>query len=58
MDDLFKYLDTDKSEWLEDINSLHRRVRKHNFPCNDNNVVFMQQVHSKTTGKRSVLLIV
>ena len=58
MDDLFKYLDIDKSEWLEDINSLQPRVRKCNFPCNDNNVVLMQQVHSKTTGKRSVLLIV
>ena len=39
------------------INSLHPRVRKRNFPCNDDNVAFMQQVHSKTTGKRSVLLI-
>ena len=39
-------------------NSLHPRVRKRNFPCNDDNVAFMQQVHSKTTGKQSVLLIV
>ena len=31
-------------------------VRKRNFPCNDDNVAFMQQVHSKTTGKQSVLL--
>ena len=41
-----------------EINSLHQRVRKRNFPCNDDNVAFMQQVHSKTTGKRSVILIV
>ena len=40
------------------INSLYPRVRKRNFPCNDDNVAFMQQVHSKTTGKQSVLLIV
>ena len=40
------------------LHSLHPRVRKRNFPCNDDNVAFMQQVHSKTTGKRSVLLIV
>ena len=40
------------------INSLHPRVRKHNFPCNDDNVAFMQQVHSKITGKQSDLLIV
>ena len=39
------------------FNSLHPRVRKRNFPCNDDNVAFMQQVHSKTTGKRRVLLI-
>ena len=37
---------------------LHPRVRKRNFPCHDDNVAFMQQVHSKTTGKQSVLLIV
>ena len=38
------------------INSLHPSVHKRNFPCNDDNVAFMQQVHSKTTGKQSVLL--
>ena len=42
---------------LRSFNSLHPRVRKRNFPFNDDNVAFMQQVHSKTTGKRSVLLI-
>ena len=40
------------------FNSLHPRVRKRNFPCNDDNVAFMQQVHRKTTGKQSVFLIV
>ena len=43
---------------MQCINSLHPRVRKRNFPCNDDNVAFMQQVHSKTTGKRRVLLTV
>ena len=57
MDDLFKLLDIDKSEWLEDINSLHPRVRKPNFPCNDDNVAFMQQVHSKTTYWKTKRLI-
>ena len=32
------------------INSLHPRVRKLNFPCNDDNVAFMQQVHSCICG--------
>ena len=29
-----------------------------NFQCHDNNVAFMQQVHSKTTQILSVLLMV
>ena len=50
--------DTGTGNVYHNLNSLHPRVRKHNIPCNDDNVAFMQQVHSKTTGKRSVLLIV
>ena len=38
-------------ELLSLVNSLYPRVHKRNFPCNDDNVAFMQQVHSKTTLK-------